>query len=106
MPHRFLGPPVVALELDFLRLPVPAPGSKTLVTGPELASTTVDLPCDASGEASAIAWWFDVCLAQLDGEALELPAGPGSAQRTWKQNCRFLEDPLKVRPGVVLEIGC
>ena len=59
---------------------------------PPLKSCHAD--CTKRGTCNAIIWWFDL---HLDDEQT-LPAGPGAAVRTWKQNVFHVEPGVKVIP--------
>lgn len=105
MPHRFLGPACIAQQLDFRDLPRPKPGARMLATSLQLAGHVLQLQVTRAGELTGLAWYFDVHLAGPPWkEASKLSAGPGSAQRTWKQNCRFLQRPRMVAPGDAVEV--
>ena len=90
VPHVKLSAPAEAFHFDLY-----APAPLGTDGKPPDRNVRLRLPVLRRGRCNAIVWWFDL---ELDGETL-LPAGPGAAVRTWKQNVAHMMSPTHGEPG-------
>ncbi len=91
--HKFLSPPFEMMSYDFQELPEP-------ISPQEPQKKAIDIVCDKSGSATAVAFWFQLWLS----ESITLTSDPTRENNHWAQAIFFLPNRRHVVPGETMEL--